>query len=420
MLRDNENSRFPALSLLLLLAGFFLIPPPARAATDINQELSLGYDSFIDRFTILEDDTTEAIQELYLHLANRFYLQRNDRKFRLENKFRYGNQTVDEELFGECGLGSPHRTQLEIRGNVHWKHFRTGSDYEFGNDYLQTNTYLKLKKTLPSGLRVVSRSRFESLHYRERTQFDYDYYYLESGLDLEKGSFLERFIKLGATLGFREAPDTTALSYRRIITGLETNLFLRDNFMLEISVTGDRRDYRENVRSSFWNIFSSAALRVHKLSGSIYTCHLESEMSRYDDPSSIYFNTHFFRGGFKISFPVHSSVSLFVDPKFARMYCGAYREEEYWEGTIGLGLDIMNGDRFWLTGSYEPGYRNYLWDENTIYSDFYLNRISLMGSVTAPGKNMINLFITHDPERHMRRDDDFSITMISVSLSRQF
>ena len=59
-------------------------------------------------------------------------------------------------------------------------------------------------------------------------------------------------------------------------------------------------------------------------------------------------------------------------------------------------------------------------EENDLYSDFYINRLSLMASISIPKGFSIDMFIMHDPERHTRRDDDFSITLISITLGFDF
>ena len=58
------------LSIIILLSTL-----PADAA-EIRNRLLAGYDSFIDRFTLIEDDTTEVIHEYYFGMDNFFLLQK--------------------------------------------------------------------------------------------------------------------------------------------------------------------------------------------------------------------------------------------------------------------------------------------------------------------------------------------------------
>ncbi|MCK4236953.1 MAG: hypothetical protein KAX38_07520 [Candidatus Krumholzibacteria bacterium] len=393
---------------------------PSPATAEARNSVTLGYDSFIDRFTILEKDTLETVQEFYAGLSNDLSLRRGSVKTGLRSLFRYGNQTIDETLDGELSIGKRRSTKIDLRSTIHWKHFQEGSDYTFGNDYVQSNTRLKIKKEVDGKYTIGFKSRFEAVDYRERTDFDYDYTYFDAGLDIEKGSYFKKLIRLGAFVGFKEAPDTTALSYRRTVTAVEIQLSTRENTSIHLAVTGDRRNYRENVRSSYWNVITYTDLTVNSISGRRYSLKAESELTFYDEPSTTFFGTHFLRVGFRAKFPIHGLSALFVEPRYARMFCGDFEEERYWEGSMILGIDILGSSEFWLTLSYEPGYRDYITENNELYSDFYLNRLSLMGSCNFPGDVTLNLFATHDPERHARRDDDFSITLISTYLTKRF
>lgn len=403
-----------------LATALVVVLNPTVMRAELTTAVTVGYDSFIDRFTILEEDTAETVQEFYGGIKNSCRYRSAEANFGLFNFFRFGNQTIDENLDAEVSLSPWSSTRIDIRSNMHWKHFQEGSDYSFGNDYTQSNTFVRLKRRIRDGFLVNLKSRFEIVDYEERTEFDYDYRYLDSGLELELGTFFSRFLRFGSSLGFREAPDTTALSYRRTVADLEFQLTSRGGTMFHIVILGDRRDYREAVRSSYWNVLSYAELSTVFLSGRTASLRFESELTSFDAPTSAYFDTHFIRGGGRIKVPISGTASFFCEPRLARMLCGDFEEERYWEGTAVLGIDIIAGTAFWMTISYEPGYRKYLEEKNDLYSNFYINRISLMGSVSLPSDLVLNAFISHDPERHTRRDDDFSITLISVDLTRRF
>jgi len=112
--------------------------------------------------------------------------------------------------------------------------------------------------------------------------------------------------------------------------------------------------------------------------------------------------------------------SVYIEPRAAWMFCPDFEEERYGEFSCILGADIMHTDRLWLSLSYEPGYRDYTVAENDLYSDFTLNRVSAMGSVSLPASMALNLFLTHEPERHSRREDDFSVTLVTVDVTKRF
>jgi hypothetical protein len=414
------KATIPRVAVAVLTAAFLVGLRPAAGWAGVATAVTIGYDSFIDRFTVLEEDTAETVQELYGGIKNNLEHRSGSMKLGLSNFFRFGNQTVDENFDGELSLSPWEHTRIDLRSNVHWKHFQEGSDYSFGNDYIQSNNYMRLRRHVRDGFLISWKSRLELVDYEKRTDFDYDYRYIDTGLELEIGSFLDRFLRAGAALGFKEAPDTTALGYCRTTADLELLLASAGGTMLRLAVLGDRRDYRETVRSSYWNVLSNAELTVTGLSGRSVSLRFESELTLFDSPTAVYFDTHFIRGGVRLKCPITATASIFAEPRFAGMFCGDFPEERYWEGTAILGIDIIGSDTFWGSLSYEPGYRDYITGDNDLYSSFYVNRLTLMGSVSLPSRLELNAFISHDPERHARRDDDFSITLISIDLTRRF
>ncbi len=410
----------PRVAVAVLSAALCVAVRPTVGRAGLATAVTIGYDSFIDRFTILEEDTAETVQEFYGGIKNNFKHRTGPVKLGLYNFFRFGNQTVDESFDGELSLSPWKNTRIDLRGNVHWKHFQEGSDYSFGNDYIQSNNYVKLHRKVRDGFSINWKSRFEFVDYGERTEFDYDYRYLDTGLELEFGSFLNRFVRLGAALGFKEAPDTTALGYRRTLADLEFQIVTGGATTLRVAILGDRRDYRETVRSPYWNVLSNAELSIVGLSGRSISLRFSSELAAFDEPTTIYFDTHFIRGGVRLKYPITTTTSVFIEPRFAGIFCDDFPEERYREATAVVGIDIIGSEKYWGVLSYEPGYRDYLAEGNDLYSNFYVNRISLMGSVSLPSRFELNTFISHDPEHHARRDDDFSITLISVDLTRRF
>jgi len=308
---------------------------------------------------------------------------------------------------------------MQLRGNFRLKSYREGSDYEFGNDYTQSNLHLKLGRQFGESWYVLSRSRAEMTDFRERTQFDYDYHYFDTGLGIETGSYFSRYLRVFASLGRREAPDTTDLSFNRSLAEAEARLS-SGSLTFDVSTMGDRRDYEGTVRSDYWFVFSSGSITWTSTSGRSAMARVESELLYYDTQTRTWFNNHFIRGSLRFRIPVASVSYFYIEPRYAVMRCESFIEERYSEGSAVLGFDVMGSERYWLTFSWEPGYRSYTLDDNPIYSDFRINRLSLMASGTFGKRLGANIFISHDPEKHARRIDDFSITMVSASVSLSF
>jgi hypothetical protein len=408
--------RVPALPVLILI--LLLIAPPADAA-ELRNRLLAGYDSFIDRFTLVEDDTTETIHEYYAGLDNFFLHENAATKFSLRNIFRYGNQTIDNDLSGVFNAGSRSDWLVQLRANLRLKYFREGSDYEFGNDYLQSNTHLKIGKRISESWYILSKSRGEIISFDERTQFDYDYRYFDTGLGVEAGSYFSRFMRVFTRIGHREAPDTTELNFDRSLTEAELR-FSNGSLSLDLSTYADRRLYSGTTRSDYWFIYSTMALTWTGLSGRTLTLRAESELLDYDIQTRTWFNNHFVRGSLRGRMPVSGISYVYAEPRIAAMRCESFIEERYSEYSVVLGFDVMGSEKYWMTFSWEPGKREYELEDNPIYSDFTFNRLSLMASGTFAGRYGANLFVSHEPEKHTRRTDDFTITMVSASVSIAF
>ena len=413
LLRVLARSLAPALTLIILLSA-----PPADAA-ELRNRLLAGYDSFMDRYTLIEDDTTETIHEYYAGLDNFFLTGTGPTKFTIRNIFKYGNQTIDDDLSAVLNAGSRKSLLMQLRGNLRLKYFREGSDYEFGNDYIQSNLHLKLGKQLGDRWYVTSKSRAEMIDFDESTQFDYDYRYFDTGLGVETGSYFSRFVRVFASLGRREAPDTTDLSFNRFLGEAELRLS-RGSLTFDIAALGDRREYEGLSRSDYWFIYSTGNLTWTGISGRAVGLRIESELLYYDIQSRTWFNNNFLRGGLRLRIPVSGTANVYIEPRYATMRCESFLEERYTEGSVVLGFDVMGSEKYWMTFSWEPGYRSYTMEDNPIYSDFSFNRLSLMASGTFGKRYGANIFISHDPEKHTRRTDDFTITMVSASVSLMF
>lgn len=393
---------------------------PITTRGETRNRLTFGFDSFIDRFTILEADTAESVQEYYAGLGNDLLFRRKRASGGLRNYFRIGSQTLDEHIDGELSLLPTPSTRIDIRSFFHYKHFQESSDYSFGNDYLQSNSMLKIRRKLGKTSKLTLRSRFEGTDYEYQNEFDYDYYYYDGGVEFEAGSLLSRLIRVGGFVGHREAPDTTEMNYDRAAGEIEAQFMLGDGGLLHLYSMGDRRDYKGTVRSSYWLILSQAELMLTSLSGRSMSVKFESEYTTYDDPTLIFFDNHFVRGSAGVKIPLRERFSVNAEPRMARMFCRDHIEERYIEYTLLMSVEIFGRNDFWLIASYEPGYRDYISDLNDIYSDFYLNRLSLMGSIPLRMGFYINIFAMHDPEHHMRREDDFSVTLLSLDLTKRF
>lgn len=385
---------------------------------ELSNRISLGYDSFIDRFTIVEEDTSESVHDYYAALANSLSLSSRRARIGLNNLLRYGNQSFDESLDLDITMDRSSSWKADIRSMLRSKSFLEGSDYANANDFVQGNLMLRAKRKLPHGFSIAGLGRWETTSYRERTIYDYDYRYWESGLEVGtvKGT---SNAAISARIGRRTVPDTTTLSFDRAIGELDARLENRKLSMTIIS-SADRRDYIEPLKSDYWLLDSRMELEGALLAGRSLAIKAEMQAFAYDRPDSIYFDSQFMRLGLKVRQNLGKESHIYIEPRYARLLASDFPDERYWEGSIVIGFDSFGYESFWLAFSYEPGYRDYYTEENLLYSDTFFNRVSLMGSMTFARYYNIDIFLDHEPERHSRREDDFSMTLVSCGISRRF
>lgn len=409
-----RHAAFCVSAILLLLT----VSTPLRA--EIRSQAVAGYDSFIDRYTILEADTFESIQEAYGGMANTLTHRAGASKALVSNFFRLGTQTIDELLDAGGSLAAGASTSLDLRGTFHWKHFWEGSDYEFGNDFTQGNASLKIARKVGARSRLSLRSRFELMNYDRKTDFDYDYRYYDGGLEWDTGADFEKSLRLGILAGARDVPDSTSLSYDRFLGEIDARFSPASLLSFQLTAAADRKGYHESKRSPYWSIMSFLEMSRGGTSGLLFSLRGESEILRFDRPDNVYFDTHFLRGGLRGRFPLRQLWTAYLEPRYATMLCESFPEERYREISFVIGAEILQSNGLWLNLSYEPGQRDYTLDENSLYSDFRLNRLSAMGSIPLPAASALNLLVTHEPERHSRREDDFSVTLVSVDITKRF
>ena len=123
----------------------------------------------------------------------------------------------------------------------------------------------------------------------------------------------------------------------------------------------------------------------------VYSLRGESELMRFDRPDTTYFDTHFLRALLRARIPLELDV-LGSSSSPATRECSAMTlKRSATRSSRALSeRTFMRNDKLWLNLSYEPGYRDYPLDGNELYSDFYLNRFSVMGS--------LSLAVPHDAQ----------------------
>ncbi len=163
------------LAFIALTSLNFILPAGSAMAGKVSGSITTGFDSFTEKYTIVEEDTLDRLTEF---------------RTRLRLGYTHGSflknylQLQGESLVGEESLESTGRVyfirrsdaaRFAIDTDLTYRTFRDSSDYSFPNDFLRYNLRTYFQRTIAPGLSLRLTDRLEVLDFDQRTEFDYDY-----------------------------------------------------------------------------------------------------------------------------------------------------------------------------------------------------------------------------------------------------
>ena len=424
------NTRRAGCVVLLLLC---IAPVRAPAHDDpsggrLSGSVDAGFDSFQERYSIVDEDTLDSITEFRSRLALGYengspfgdYFHLQGITVLGDQNFEYTGQLDLIERFG------PRASRLVLFADVTHRGFLDDSSYEFANDHTRyyLRSYAKWDAADWASLRVSD--RVEHVDFAERTEFDYDHTRNTVSLQSELNWHLVHFFAAGLDFTTMTIPDTTEIQYEswkplveyRAAPGLYKSILLY--------ASAERRRYaHEPAKSSFWAIIANASVEWPLTDVVGVEFRDETERYDYDDDSGVYFDYTETRNAILMKYNKSWNVRLGAGPAFSFFVSNASPEDEYHELGGKLTLEYGLGTAVWLSGSYEPGKRSYRTfnaarDEPTVYSDYTYHRVSLLANVRLLDGVSLNAFADVQPEDHEREGDDATATLVSVSLTYSF
>lgn len=421
MIRSGRNA--------FILVALALLPQMLTAgdagAGKISGTIATGFDSFTEKYTIVEEDTLDRLTEfrtrLRLGYAQGAFPQ---------NYF----QLQGESLIGEESLETTGRINFVRRVGAYrlladndlvYRTYRDSSEYSFPNDFLRYNLRVYVQRDIAPGLSLRLTDRLEALDFDQRTEFDYDY--LRNSVTLSADFDRDFTTTYHGALTFtnKSIPDSTEISYHAYSAAAEYRLTMDLNRYLYVAVGAERRLYEnEAVKSPFWAIVSTAT--IHPVTRGKFGLGLENTLENYvyDRETGAFFDYVENRTALVASYFRSLDLTLGLGPTFAFFVSDSSEENEYTEYGARLAANYNAGTRAWLSASYEPGHRNYRVDgatsSETIFSDYTYHRLSLFATVKVWRGTSVNLFVNHVPENHKIEDDDATTTLFSLDVSYSF
>jgi hypothetical protein len=403
-----------------------LLLPRVLSAGHVTGAVEIGFDSFTEKYSIIEQDTLDRLTEFRTRL-NLGYFQGSILKdyLRVEGQGLIGESSYDGVGRVKLTSGFDSMTRFLLDSEIMKRSFRDSSEYTFANDFLKYNLRTYLKRSINPSASVKLTERFEWMDFDKRTEFDYDY--IRSHLVLS-GDFEPDFSTLyhGAFgLATKSIPDTTEISYKAYTMALEMRRSFGIYRQFFLAVDGERRLYaHEPARSSFWAVQSNISSQPLRFGSLVLSLENMFESYIYDRDSDVYFDYIEDRAAALLNYHRSFDLSFGMGPTIGAFVSRSSPEDEYKEYGGKMSVDLSRGTSLWLSGSYELGRRDYNEDEDSpigvLFSDFTYQRIFLFATIRMWNNLSLNLFLTHEPEDHRIEDDDSTTTLFSLDLGYSF
>jgi hypothetical protein len=420
------DKRVPPAAILVLFVGSCFLSPQALSAGQVSGSVEFGFDSFTEKYSIIERDTLDRLTE-FRSRFNLGYLRGSmlNEYLRLEGQGLIGESSYDGigKVKFMKRLGS--RTRFLLDSEIMKRSFRDDSEYEFANDFLKYNLRAYLRRSIKPSVSVQLTEKVEWMDFEEQTEFDYDYARNHVVLSGDYEPDLSTLFHGAFGLANKSIPDTTEISYKAYTMALEMRRsfgFYRQFFM---AVDGERRLYTyEPARSSFWALQSNINCQPFRFGPLVLSIDNVFESYFYDRDSDVYFDYVENRAAMLLDYHQSFDLSFGIGPTIGRFISKASPEDEYSEYGGKVSVDFNHGASLWLSGSYELGRRDYDEDKDSttdvMFSDFMYQRVLLFATVRAWKNVSVNLFLTHEPEDHRIEDDDATTTLFSLDLGYSF
>lgn len=410
---------------LALFPLFVLTFPSPTSAGRIFGSVEAGFDSFTEKYSVVETDTLDRLTEFRTRLRLG-YLTGNfiGSYIRFEGRANIGEESV--ESGGRIGMrGVRGRSRFVLDAEATHRYFRGNSVYTFANDFLRYNGRVFGEFRVRPDVSVRIADRIEIMDFERRTEFDYDFVrnHLLLSADIDAG-----FSTLyHASLGYanKSIPDSTEISYKALTGGLEFRTAWGNRRQILLTAAGERRTYDHKPgKSPFWSLFSN--VRIQPVSFSDFALALDNELESYlyDTETAVFFDYLQTRTALVLRYFPSPFLYLGIGPTVGSFNSGFSDEDVYREYGAKVTVDINTGCRLWLSAIYEPGRRDYRLDledsPDVIFSDFTYHRFLIFATWRLTPRTSVNLFLNHEPEDHIIEDDDASATLFSLDVGYFF
>jgi len=426
-LRTAVSACYVVLTLALLLPASAWPQASTGGGIRLTGSVSAGFDSFQEKYSIVEQDTLDVVNEFRASAALGFLAGRYLRDFiSLEGHARYGDGSVETGgLLRFTKLFRSGNSRIGFEGDYKNREFGAGTSYQFPNDYKRLFLRGYFRHSLSRSFAVRLTDRLELQDFEKRTEFDYDYLRNKISLDGELEWDYTTFLDLRVAYTTMDIPDSTDIEYESLIPSVEFRHFsgIHDRTVLLTAV--ERRDYvAGSPRSSFWATFLNftGELSINRTMSVLLSD--DFEWYQYDFKDQVYFDYKENRAALLFKLNPTLALSFGAGPTHGFLESDVSGEDEYTEYGSKFVFDYSSGALAWISISYHPGRRMYrAYTESTspddvpsLFSDYTFHRVSAIANFRVWNGLSFSGFVNFEPEDHVREGDDATATLITLSL----
>ncbi|MDH3197236.1 MAG: hypothetical protein OEO21_03260 [Candidatus Krumholzibacteria bacterium] len=415
-----------------------LCPPGAPRADDVSAggrltgRAEVGYDSFEERYSIVDADTVDGVNEVRSRLrlawstgsvlGNLFLVEA--RALLGEDNHETGARARLVRRFAGHG-----RSQVSFEGDATRREFGASSPFAFPNDFTRLYGRAVARVGVHHALALRLDGRLEDLDFSQRTEFDCDHTRASVALGGEYDHDLTTYGMGGVRYTTMQIPDSTEIEYHSWMPVLEIRSTPELRQQLYLTAALERRLYDDSAatRSDFWALF--AALLAEWPLGDRVSLELRDDLEHYgyDVNTDAYFDYVENRTALLFNYNGSWAWRVGAGPAFAFLASSQSEQDEYVEWGAMVRVEYIRGARAWAAVEYAPGRRLYssfdpaaIFDFDSIFSDYTFHRLTAFAGVRVWRGLGVDLFADYQPEDHEREGDDATATLLSVSLSYAF
>jgi len=423
-----------------VLAAAAWIAASAATAAELAPHVGFDFEHFGETYRVTEDRDTVATINDYgpvVGLSLRIPGLTRDR-LRMDADVHVGQQTRRVRLDFEARLESGANA-LELQHEGAYRIFTEDGDYSVSSNTLDESARLTWDRRLNEAVRLRLRESVDLTWYRDPDAYNLNTVVHRPGAEV-RWSFGElNEARLGYRLGRRDVPDSSSLDYWRHTMDADLSLLLGWSSALDVATQLDRRIFPAgSVRESSWEMRNDVNLELGTLSRVTYRLVHEHELVRYEEPDDyVDFDYTWARTGFQVELHSGRDLDFSVTPVYSLLTSGSAPQEEYTEVGVELGFDWRAGSGTWISVTDEVGHRDYEIDavefdpESTdatldqllagaAYSDFLLNRLTVLVTSDVARGVSVNLFAHWQPEDHRINLHDTDTRIVSGGIEYRF